>query len=98
MTDIKTFGFIGIGNMGRPMATNLTKGGYPGRGLLTRTSKRAAQFAKDAGAKSAATLAGLGALRRDHHHAAGRQGGTGLLLTPKAARRAGLPGGGLSST
>ena len=26
--DIKTVGFIGIGNMGRPMAANLVKGGY----------------------------------------------------------------------
>ena len=25
---IKTAGFIGIGNMGRPMAANLVKGGY----------------------------------------------------------------------
>ncbi len=28
MADIKTVGFIGIGNMGRPMAANLVKGGY----------------------------------------------------------------------
>ena len=28
MSDIKTIGFIGIGNMGRPMATNLARGGY----------------------------------------------------------------------
>ena len=28
MMDIKTIGFIGIGNMGRPMASNLVKGGY----------------------------------------------------------------------
>ena len=26
--DIKTIGFIGIGNMGWPMAANLLKGGY----------------------------------------------------------------------
>ena len=26
--DIKTIGFIGIGNMGRPMSANLVKGGY----------------------------------------------------------------------
>ena len=33
MPDIKTIGFIGIGNMGRPMAANLVKGGYAGRRL-----------------------------------------------------------------
>ena len=57
---IRTIGFIGIGNMGRPMAANLVKGGcqviaYDADG------KRAAQFAREAGAKSAATLAELGA-------------------------------------
>jgi 3-hydroxyisobutyrate dehydrogenase len=57
--DIKTVGFIGIGNMGRPMATNLIKGGYQVVAYDVDT-QRAAQFARDAGAKSAATLAELG--------------------------------------
>src|SRR5260370_5249216 len=56
---IKTIGFIGIGNMGRPMATNLVKGGYQVVAYDVDTN-RAAQFAKDVGAKSAATLAELG--------------------------------------
>jgi 3-hydroxyisobutyrate dehydrogenase len=59
MPDIKTVGFIGIGNMGRPMAANLRKGGY----LVVAYDaepKRAQQFAADSGAKSAATLADLG--------------------------------------
>ena len=56
---IKTIGFIGIGNMGRPMATNLVKGGYQVV-AYDADGKRAAQFATDAGAKSAATLAALG--------------------------------------
>jgi 3-hydroxyisobutyrate dehydrogenase len=60
MTDIKTIGFIGIGNMGRPMAANLVKGGYQVV-AYDADGKRAAQFARDAGAKSAATLAALGA-------------------------------------
>jgi 3-hydroxyisobutyrate dehydrogenase len=60
MSDIKTIGFIGIGNMGRPMATNLVKGGYQVV-AYDADGKRAAQFARDAGAKSAATLAALGA-------------------------------------
>ena len=59
MPDIKTVGFIGIGNMGRPMAANLVKGGYQVV-AYDADAKRAAQFAKDAGATSAATLAELG--------------------------------------
>ena len=57
--DIRTIGFIGIGNMGRPMAANLVKGGYQVV-AYDADATRAAQFAKDAGAKSAATLADLG--------------------------------------
>ena len=57
--DIKTVGFIGIGNMGRPMAANLVKGNYQVV-AYDADAKRAAQFAKDAGATSAATLAELG--------------------------------------
>jgi len=57
---IKTVGFIGIGNMGRPMAANLIKGGYQVV-AYDADGKRAAQFATDARAKSAATLAALGA-------------------------------------
>ena len=59
MMDIKTVGFIGIGNMGRPMAANLVKGGYQVV-AYDADAKRAAQFAKDVGARSAATLAELG--------------------------------------
>ena len=59
MMDIKTIGFIGIGNMGRPMAANLVKGGYQVV-AYDADATRAAQFARDAGAKSAATLADLG--------------------------------------
>ena len=59
MMDIKTVGFIGIGNMGRPMAANLVKGGYRVV-AYDADAKRAAQFATDAGARSAATLAELG--------------------------------------
>jgi 3-hydroxyisobutyrate dehydrogenase len=58
--NIKTVGFIGIGNMGRPMAANLVKGGYLVVAYDVDTA-RTAQFAKDVGAKAAATLAELGA-------------------------------------
>jgi len=57
--DIRTVGFIGIGNMGRPMAANLVKGGYRVVAYDVDT-RRTAQFAKDVGAKSATTLAELG--------------------------------------
>jgi 3-hydroxyisobutyrate dehydrogenase len=56
---IKTVGFIGIGNMGRPMAANLVKGGYQVVAYDVNAD-RAAQFAKDVGAKSAATLVEFG--------------------------------------
>jgi 3-hydroxyisobutyrate dehydrogenase len=56
---IKTIGFIGIGNMGRPMAANLVKGGYQVV-AYDADPARAAQFAKDAGARSAAALGELG--------------------------------------
>ena len=59
MMDIKTIGFIGIGNMGRPMAANLVKGGYQVV-AFDADAARAAQFATDVGAKSAVTLAELG--------------------------------------
>ena len=59
MSGIKTIGFIGIGNMGRPMAVNLVKGGYR-IVAYDVDAARATQFAEDHGAKSAATLAELG--------------------------------------
>jgi 3-hydroxyisobutyrate dehydrogenase len=59
MAEIRTVGFIGIGNMGGPMAANLVKGGY-GVVAYDADSRRAAQFAQGHGAKSAATLADLG--------------------------------------
>ena len=56
---IKTIGFIGIGNMGRPMAANLIKGGYHVV-AYDADAKRAQQFAQDVGAAAASTLADLG--------------------------------------
>lgn len=57
--DIKTVGFIGIGNMGRPMAANLVKGGYAVL-LYDLDGKRAQKAAGEIGAKAATTLAELG--------------------------------------
>jgi len=58
--DIKTVGFIGIGNMGAPMAANLVKGGFSVIAYDV-DPKRAAKFAKDHGASAAADLAALAA-------------------------------------
>ena len=46
--DIRTVGFIGIGNMGRPMAANLLKGGYHVV-AYDADPKRAQQLAQEAG-------------------------------------------------
>jgi len=59
MGNINTIGFIGIGNMGRPMAANLVKGGYQVV-LYDLDGGRARDAAKDIGAKAAADLAELG--------------------------------------
>ncbi len=59
MSDIKTIGFIGIGNMGRPMSANLVKGGYTVI-LYDLDAKRAKHAAEGIGAKSATSLAELG--------------------------------------
>lgn len=56
---IKTVGFIGIGNMGRPMAANLIKGGFDVV-AYDADAARAAAFAKDVGAKAASSLGELG--------------------------------------
>jgi len=56
---IKTIGFIGIGNMGRPMAANLVKGGYQVV-AYDADATRAEQFARESGARAATSLAALG--------------------------------------
>jgi len=56
---IKTVGFIGIGNMGRPMAANLIKGGFSVV-AYDADAQRAAAFAKEVGAKAAPSLGELG--------------------------------------
>jgi 3-hydroxyisobutyrate dehydrogenase len=59
MADIKTVGFIGIGNMGRPMAANLVKGGYQVV-VYDLDGKRAQDVATAIGAKAVTSLADLG--------------------------------------
>ncbi len=75
---IKTVGFIGIGNMGRPMAANLVKGGYQVV-VYDLDGKRAQQTAKDIGATAATYARGAWQeCRRHRHHAADRQGSARL--------------------
>jgi 3-hydroxyisobutyrate dehydrogenase len=59
MTDSKTIGFIGLGNMGVPMAANLKRGGFEVV-AFDLDPARAEAFAKEHGAKAAASLADLG--------------------------------------
>jgi 3-hydroxyisobutyrate dehydrogenase len=59
MSDINTIGFIGIGNMGRPMAANLVKGGYQ-IVVYDLDAQRAREAAAAIGAEVATTLADLG--------------------------------------
>ncbi|MBT2304841.1 NAD(P)-dependent oxidoreductase [Variovorax paradoxus] len=55
-----TVGFIGIGNMGGPMASNISKAGFD-LTIFDMDRERAQQFAKTHGVKSARTLAELAA-------------------------------------
>ena len=59
MTDIKTVGFIGIGNMGAPMAANLARGGYDVI-AFDLDPARAAAFAQRYGARATGSLEELG--------------------------------------
>jgi len=59
MTNIKTVGFIGIGNMGAPMAANVKRGGFEVV-AFDLDPKRAEAFAKEHGTRATASLAELG--------------------------------------
>ena len=59
MTTIKTVGFIGLGNMGVPMAANIRRGGYEVIGFDLDTA-RAKKFAEDNDARATDQLADLG--------------------------------------
>ena len=77
---IKTVGFVGIGNMGAPMAANLVKGGYHVIAYDV-DHKRAAAFAKEHGARAASDPSGL----------AGADAIVTMLPTGKEVRAAILP-------
>jgi 3-hydroxyisobutyrate dehydrogenase len=59
MTDIKTVGFIGLGNMGVPMAANIRRGGYEVIGFDLDPA-RAKAFAQEHNARATDQLAELG--------------------------------------
>jgi 3-hydroxyisobutyrate dehydrogenase len=59
MADIRTVGFIGIGNMGAPMAANVKRGGFEVV-AFDLDPARAKQFAQENGARATAELAELG--------------------------------------
>ena len=56
MTAIKKIGFIGVGNMGNPMAANLLKGGFDVT-VFDARAETAAAFVAQHGGKAAASLA-----------------------------------------
>jgi 3-hydroxyisobutyrate dehydrogenase len=58
MTAIRTIGFIGVGNMGNPMAANLLKGGFEVT-VFDARPETAAAFVAQHGGKAAASLADL---------------------------------------
>lgn len=60
MTKIRTIGFIGVGNMGNPMAANLLKGGFEVTVFDARPATAAA-FVAQHGGRAAASLAELAA-------------------------------------
>jgi len=59
MSDIARIGFIGMGNMGVPMAANLVRAGYAVTAHDIAT-ERAEHFAKEHNARAAGSLAALG--------------------------------------
>lgn len=59
MTAIKTVGFIGIGNMGAPMAANVKRGGYEVM-AFDLDAARAKKWAQDNGGRATDQLAELG--------------------------------------
>jgi 3-hydroxyisobutyrate dehydrogenase len=58
MTTIRKIGFIGVGNMGNPMAANLLKGGFEVT-VFDARAETAAAFVAQHGGKAAASLADL---------------------------------------
>lgn len=60
MTEGKSIGFVGLGNMGAPMARRLAQGGFPVLGHDLRAETTAALADTEAGIEAAAELGDLG--------------------------------------
>ena len=73
-----TVGFVGIGNMGWPMATNLVRAGFQ-VAVAGAVSGRAARFAAESAAGPATARAGRRRRRRAGHQLAGG-GGIGFTV------------------
>ena len=87
MTKIRTIGFIGVGNMGNPMAANLLKGGFEVTVFDARPATAAA-FVAQHGGRAAASLAEL---------AAGRDAIVTMLPDDKIVRQVMLGDGGAAA-
>ena len=87
MTKIRTIGFIGVGNMGNPMAANLLKGGFDVT-VFDARAETAAAFVAQHGGRAAASLAEL---------AAGRDAIVTMLPDDKIVRQVMLGDGGAAA-
>lgn len=87
MAAIKTIGFIGVGNMGNPMAANLLKGGFEVT-VFDARPETAAAFVAQHGGRAAASLAEL---------AAGRDAIVTMLPDDKIVRQVMLGDGGAAA-
>lgn len=86
-TTIKKIGFIGVGNMGNPMAANLLKAGFEVT-VFDARPETAAAFVAQHGGKAAATLSEI---------AAGRDAIVTMLPDDKIVRKVMLDAGGAAS-
>ena len=87
MNTIKKIGFIGVGNMGNPMAANLLKGGFEVT-VFDARPETAAAFVAQHGGKAAATLSEL---------AAGKDAIVTMLPDDKIVRKVMLDAGGAAA-
>ena len=87
MNTIKKIGFIGVGNMGNPMAANLLKGGFEVT-VFDARPETAAAFVAQHGGKAAATLSEL---------AAGKDAIITMLPDDKIVRKVMLDAGGAAA-
>jgi 3-hydroxyacyl-CoA dehydrogenase len=90
---IRRVGFIGIGNMGWPMAANLVKAGFE-VAVCDAVPGRSAQFASEVGGQAAADAAREGR-RCCRHHPAHQQAGGGGRRAEPLSRRLRRRGGGV---